>query len=193
MPAPIDRLNRYATMLSSWLLFFPCLLFVIVLVGWSAELISTRSLEEQIAGLRRELEGYDEMKEQLIRNEIELSWDRQHLQELKNRESEINSSIEMMTEVHEQIENAMREKNEDYVNYRFRMEEKMDTVRQQNREALMRLEEQRQNARLAADQEHEFNIVLHDILDELRELLAQHHKDETIIFPIELRDDSADD
>jgi hypothetical protein len=62
-------------MLSSKLLIVPSLCFAAILLGWSSSLLSLggpsiNSLENLISSLRRELQGFDEMKEEYIRDWI---------------------------------------------------------------------------------------------------------------------------
>ena len=89
-------------MSTSKLLFAPCLLFAVILIGWSTSLFSNepsiRSLENQVSNLRRKLQGYEDMKEQNIRDGIEIIWDQQHLHEVKEQEAELTSNVERLTQ-----------------------------------------------------------------------------------------------
>jgi hypothetical protein len=162
-------------MTTSKLLFAPCLLFAIIIVGWSTSLMSNepniRALENQISNLRRELVGYEEMKDHHMRDEIELSWDQQHLRELHEQEEAVIRNVERMTETHEKKTRHLRSNHEEMNRAILSTQENNDRMRQQDSEMLTRLGKEATRAEEKALEEHEFNLVLNDILDEMRYLL----------------------
>jgi hypothetical protein len=81
----------------------------------------------------------------------------------------------MMTEAHEQNKNAMTTQQKSQFRL-FQMELKLDELR---RKMINKLEGEANHACIVADQEHESNIVLNNILDKLRDLLEQQLDDGT--------------
>lgn len=84
---------------SKVLLLIPCLCFGVIVLKWkqSGE-PSIASLEMQLSNLQRQLQGFDKLKEDYVREEIELGWDRQHLTELKDRRAELSNSLAQMSD-----------------------------------------------------------------------------------------------
>ena len=130
-----------------------------------------RALENQISNLRRELVGYEEMKDHHMRDEIELSWDQQHLRELHEQEEAVIRNVERMTETHEKKTRHLRSNHEEMNRAILSTQENNDRMRQQDSEMLTRLGKEATRAEEKALEEHEFNLVLNDILDEMRYLL----------------------
>eukprot|EP00804_Cyclotella_cryptica_P004191 CCRYP_014554-RA/>CCRYP_014554-RA protein AED:0.35 eAED:0.35 QI:0/-1/0/1/-1/1/1/0/179 len=163
-------------MATSKLFLIPFLLFAIVLLGWGTSLLSFNepslaSLQKQILNLQRDLRGFDKMKEEYVREEIEIIWDKQHLLELNDQQSELNTNLSHLTESFKQEASALRDNRHQMDRALSALHDSNDQMRSQDMEVLRRLDEESGKAHEKMHEEHQEHVVLEDILGEMRQLL----------------------
>lgn len=162
--------------MSSKLLFAPCLVFAVLILGWSTSLLSSdepslATLQNQIRNLQRDLRGFDKMKDEYIREEIEIIWDKQHLHELNEQQSELTRDLSHLSQSFEQESSALRDNQRQMNRALSALHESNDKMRGRDMEVLKRLDEESGKAQEKMHQEHEEHVVLEDILGEMRQLL----------------------
>ncbi|KAL7490079.1 hypothetical protein ACHAW6_015806 [Cyclotella cf. meneghiniana] len=165
--------------MSSKLLFAPCLVFAVLILGWSTSLLSSdepslATLQNQIRNLQRDLWGFDKMKDEYIREEIEITWDKQHLHELNEQQSELTRDLSHLSQSFEQEASALRDNQRQMNRALSALHESNDKMRSRDMEVLKRLDEESGKAQEKMHQEHEEHVVLQDILGEMRQLLDIH-------------------
>jgi len=163
-------------MMSSKVLLAPCLIFAVLILGWSTSLLSfdepsLGTLQNQIQNLQRDLRGFDKMKDEYIREEIEIVWDKQHLLELNEQQSELNRDLSHLSESFEQEASALRDNQRQMNRALSALHESNDKMRAQDMEVLKRLDEESGKAQEKMHEEHQEHVVLQDILGEMRQLL----------------------
>jgi hypothetical protein len=163
-------------MLSSKLLIVPSLCFAAILLGWSLSLLSLggpsiNSLENQISSLRRELQGFDEMKEEYIWDEIELSWDQQHLQQLNEQQAQLNGGFSTNGRVFQTRPIALRNNQKEMNKALSELRASNYRKREQDMDLLRHFSEESAKVHQKVDYEHRQNLVLKDILGKMKLLL----------------------
>lgn len=69
------------------------------------------ALSRQIESLNHDLESFEKLKKSFIDDEMELSWDRQHVAELEENLKRMKSSFDMLTLQFSGEEKILKEKN----------------------------------------------------------------------------------
>ncbi|KAL7482395.1 hypothetical protein ACHAW6_008069 [Cyclotella cf. meneghiniana] len=163
-------------MSSSKLLLAPCVVFALIVLGWSTSLLSfdepsVASLQNQINNLQRDLQGFDKMKEEYIHEEIELAWEKQHLSELNEQQSELNSGLSHLTESFKQEVSAQRDNQRQISRALSSLHESNQKMRARDMRVLRELNEESLKAHGKLNEEHQEYVVLNDVLGEMRQLL----------------------
>ena len=159
------------TMLSSKLLLLTLCLCVLLL-RWKINYEpSITALEMQRTGLQRQLQGYGDLKEEYVRNEIELRWDRQHLAELNDRRTALRKSLMHMSESFERDTDGLKKSNEHMARHLAALQERSDEAKNKDLQIIHQIEEQTADAHRRANHEHAENMVLKEILSEMQSLL----------------------
>ena len=157
-------------MLSSKLLLLT-LCFGVVLTRWERNNASIESLEVQITNLQRQLQGYDELKEKIDRDEIAIGWNNQHVSELNDRREELSSSLAHMSEAFKRGAHNLKDNNKEMSRALSALHDHNVKLREQDMQTIHQLEEESVNAHVKVNHEHAENVVLKEILDDMRSLL----------------------
>ena len=152
-------------------ILIPCLCLGVILMTWERGDPSILDLEIQIRTLQRQLQGYDKLKEEYDRDKIEIGWDLQHMEELKERKYEISNSLTRMTETFKNKESSLKEGNEQMARYLAALHEHNAQSKKKDMQTLQRLKEESDSAHRKANHEHAENMVLKEILREMQSLL----------------------
>lgn len=157
---------------SKILLLISSLCFSMILLRWEREdQPSIKSLETQLTNLQRQLQGFDSLKNDLIRHEIAIGWDNQHLSELKDRRAELSSSLAHMSEAFKRGASNMKGSNQEMARALEALHSHHVKLREEDMITINHLEEESVNAHARAKREHEEMIALKDILGEMEQLL----------------------
>ena len=155
-----------------FLLFVSCLCIGCVFVARESRDDPTiKTLELQLKDLHRQLEGLDEIREDLIRDEIEEGWNKQHLAELKDRRAELSSNLKHMSETFKESANNLKDNNKEMARYLAAMHEHNTKLREKEALVVHQLDEESSKAHEKVHLEHEENAALKEILSEMRQLL----------------------
>lgn len=125
----------------------------------------------QRTGLQRQLQGYGDLKEEYVRDEIELRWDRQHLAELNDRRTALSKSLMHMSESFERDTDGLKKSNEHMARHLAALQEHGDEAKNKDLQIIHQIEEQTADAHRRANHEHAENMVLKEILSEMQSLL----------------------
>jgi DNA repair exonuclease SbcCD ATPase subunit len=157
---------------SKVLLLIPCLCFGVIVLKWkqSGE-PSIASLEMQLSNLQRQLQGFDKLKEDYVREEIELGWDRQHLTELKDRRAELSNSLAQMSDAFKEGARNLRDNNSEMARALAAMHAHNVKMRTNDMKTIQHLKDEAAIVHEKVHHEREENADLKEILGEIRSLL----------------------
>ena len=153
---------------SKALLLFPCLCFCVILYRWES---SDEDLKLQLTSLRRQLEDFDNLKEEYIRDLIEETWDSQHLSELDDRRATLSGSLAQMSEAFKHSAGALKENNKHMSENLSSIMKHNSEMREQDAQIVHQLEAQSREVHEQVNQKLEVHAALKEILDEMRHLL----------------------
>jgi hypothetical protein len=111
------------------------------------------------------------MKEEYIRDEIELSWDQQHLKQLNEQQAQLNGGLVQMAESFKQESIALRNNQKEMNKALSELRASNYRKREQDMDLLRQLSEESAKVHQKEDYEHRQNLVLKDILGEMKLLL----------------------
>eukprot|EP00956_Cyclotella_meneghiniana_P023770 scaffold46878_cov72-Cyclotella_meneghiniana.AAC.1 len=124
---------------SKALLLFPCLCFCVILYRWES---SDEDLKLQLTSLRRQLQDFDNLKEEYIRDLIEETWDSQRLSELDDRRATLSGSLAQMSEAYKHSAGALKENNKHMSENLSSMMQRNSETREQDAQIVHQLEAQ---------------------------------------------------
>lgn len=156
---------------SKILLLIPCCLFGALLIRRERGDPSIRFLKMQITNLQRQLQGYDDLKREYERDEIEIGWANQHLSELRDRKAEISNSLTRGTETLKEYSSGLNASNKQMARYLSALHEYNIQTREKEMQEIHRLEQESISAHRKANHAHAENMVLKEILVEMQSLL----------------------
>jgi chromosome segregation ATPase len=157
---------------SKLLLLIPCFCFGIIVLKWEQRgEPSIASLEMQLTNIQRQLQGFDRLKEDYIREEIELGWEKQHLTELKDRRAELSTSLAHMSDTFKKNARNLEDNNSEMARALAAMHEHNMKMKENDMKTIQHLKKEAAIVHEKVDHERDENSDLKEILDEIRSLL----------------------
>ena len=129
------------------------------------------SVVDPLVRLSHQLESLDRLKKEFVDDELELSWDRQHIAELQSNIDSMKSSFGNLRKQFHQEEASLIQKNESFREAIASTTELHSSVQKLDRDVFLQLASQVEKAHMELDQEMAENAklkkLLADTIDEM--------------------------
>ena len=131
-------------------------------------------LLDQIAKLTHDLDSFDRLKKSLIDDELEISWDRQHISQLEDNLRAMKGGFEKMTKQFQEEERVLIEKNQRMNEALVKTSQLNANAKKLDHDVIAQLSNEISKVHSEWVEEHEENIALRKLLAEkLQEIQKQ--------------------
>mmetsp|Transcript_8482 Transcript_8482/g.18987 ORF Transcript_8482/g.18987 Transcript_8482/m.18987 type:complete len:225 (-) Transcript_8482:154-828(-) len=156
--APSNTKKRSFDNIAKTALFCGSCFAVLLLRG--SDIFSSNAMGNQIDTLIHDLDSFNRLKKELVDDELELNWDRQHMSELDDNIESMKGSFERLTHFYHQEEADLGKKNESLREALIISSDPHSSVHELDRDVFLQLSKQAGKVQSELDHEMAENAAL---------------------------------